>query len=140
MIAEYSLTPFASNNPLIEALPPMLAGKELIHALACVPPYRESDRELSAGKRLQLLSFLYDFYQPLPMTLDLYCEVYNALQHCYGQYTSAKEASVLQLGYLTISPSLPPNQLERSAVNRPTRKALRQSTMKRKPSRVSTGC
>ena len=99
MIAEYSPTPFASNNPLIEALPPMLAGKELIHALACVPPYRESDRELSAGKRLQLLSFLYDFYQPLPMTLDLYCEVYNALQHCYGQYTSAKEASALQLGY-----------------------------------------
>ena len=99
MFAEYSPTPFASNNPLIEALPPMLAGKELIHALACVPPYRESDRELSAGKRLQLLSFLYDFYQPLPMTLDLYCEVYNALQHCYGQYTSAKEASALQLGY-----------------------------------------
>ena len=89
MIADYSPNPFAINNPLIEALPSMLSGKELIHALACIPPYRESDRNRNAGERLQLLSHLYDFYQPMPMTLDLYCEVYNALQHCYGQYTPA---------------------------------------------------
>lgn len=99
MIADYSLNPFATNNPLIEALPPMLSGKDLICALACVPSYYESDRSRNAGERLQLLSCLYDFYQPMPMTLDLYCEVYNALQHCYGQYTPVKEAATLQAGY-----------------------------------------
>lgn len=99
MIADYSPNPFAMNNPLIEALPPMLSGKELIHALACIPHYHESDRNRNAGERLQLLSYLYDFYQPMPMTLDLYCEVYNALQHCYGQYTPVKEATALQAGY-----------------------------------------
>ena len=99
MIADYSPNPFAINNPLIEALPSMLSGKELIHALACIPPYRESDRNRNTGERLQLLSHLYDFYQPMPMTLDLYCEVYNALQHCYGQYAPVKEAAALQAGY-----------------------------------------
>ena len=99
MIADYSPNPFAINNPLIEALPSMLSGKELIHALACIPPYRESDRNRNTGERLQLLSHLYDFYQPMPMTLDLYCEVYNALQHCYGQYTPTKEAATLQAEY-----------------------------------------
>lgn len=99
MIADYSPNPFAANNPLIEALPPMLSGQELIHALACIPSYRESDRNRNAVERLQLLSCLYDFYQPMPMTLDLYCEVYNALQHCYGQYTPVKEATALQAGY-----------------------------------------
>ena len=102
MIAEYSPSPFCSNNPFIEALPPMLAGQQLVHALAYIPPYHESDRNLSAGERLQLLSFLYDFYQPLPMTLDLYCEVYNALQHCYGQYTPTKEATAFQIGYASM--------------------------------------
>ena len=99
MIADYSPNPFSTNNPFIEALPPMLSGKELIHALACIPPYRESDRSRNAGERLQLLSRLYHFYQPMPMTLDLYCEVYNALQHCYGQYAPVKEAAALQAGY-----------------------------------------
>ena len=33
------------------------------------------------------------------MTLDLYCEVYNALQHCYRQYTPVNEAAALQAGY-----------------------------------------
>ena len=33
------------------------------------------------------------------MTLDLYCEVYNAMQHCYGQYTPQREAAAFQQGY-----------------------------------------
>ena len=77
----------------------MLAGQELIRALASVPLYSTSDRDRSTGERLQLLSALYEFYQPLTMTLDLYCEVYNAMQHCYGQYTPQREAASLQQGY-----------------------------------------
>lgn len=99
MNAEYTTSLLYPGNPYVEALPPMLAGQELIRALASVPPYSDSDRDRSTGERLQLLSALYEFYQPLTMTLDLYCEVYNAMQHCYGQYTPQREASAFQQGY-----------------------------------------
>ena len=99
MNAEYTTSLLYPGNPYVEALPPMLAGQELIRALASVPPYSDSDRDRSTGERLQLLSALYEFYQPLTMTLDLYCEVYNAMQHCYGQYTPQREAASLQQGY-----------------------------------------
>ena len=98
MNAEYTTSLLYPGNPYVEALPPMLAGQELIRALASVPPYSASDRDRSTGERLQLLSALYEFYQPLTMTLDLYCEVYNAMQHCYGQYTPQREAAAFQQG------------------------------------------
>lgn len=99
MNAEYTTSLLYPGNPYVEALPPMLAGQELIRALASVPLYSTSDRDRSTGERLQLLSALYEFYQPLTMTLDLYCEVYNAMQHCYGQYTPQRETAALQQGY-----------------------------------------
>lgn len=85
MHADYIANPLYDNNPFIEALPPMLSGKDLIHALAVIPPYSDSDRDRSTGERLQLLSSLYEFYQPLSMTIDLYCEIYTAMQHCYQE-------------------------------------------------------
>ena len=99
MNAEYTTSLLYPGNPYVEALPPMLAGQELIRALASVPLYSTSDRDRSTGERLQLLSALYEFYQPLTMTLDLCCEVYNAMQHCYGQYTPQREAAAFQQGY-----------------------------------------
>ena len=65
MHADYIANPLYGNNPFIEALPPMLSGKDLIRALAVIPPYSDSDRDRSTGERLQLLSSLYEFYQPL---------------------------------------------------------------------------
>lgn len=79
MHADYIVNPLYDNNPFIEALPPMLSGRDLIHALAVIPPYSDSDRDRSTGERLQLLSSLYEFYQPLCMTIDLYCEIYTAI-------------------------------------------------------------
>ena len=99
MHADYIVNPLYDNNPFIEALPPMLSGRDLIHALAVIPPYSDSDRDRSTGERLQLLSSLYEFYQPLSMTIDLYCEVYTAMQHCYGQYSIQSEAAAMQNGY-----------------------------------------
>ena len=99
MHADYIANPLYDNNPFIEALPPMLSGKDLIHALAVIPPYSDSDRDRSTGERLQLLSSLYEFYQPLSMTIDLYCEIYTAMQHCYGQYSVQSEAAAMQNGY-----------------------------------------
>lgn len=85
MNAEYTTSLLYPGNPYVEALPPMLAGQELIRALASVPLYSTSDRDRSTGERLQLLSALYEFYQPLTMTLDLYCEVYNAINAPVGR-------------------------------------------------------
>lgn len=99
MHADYIANPLYDNNPFIEALPPMLSGKDLIRALAVIPPYSDSDRDRSTGERLQLLSSLYEFYQPLSMTIDLYCEVYTAMQHCYGQYSIQSEAAAMQNSY-----------------------------------------
>ena len=99
MTADYIANPLYDSNPFIEALPPMLAGKDLIRALASIPPYSDNDRDRSTGERLQLLSSLYEYYQPLSMTIDLYCEVYTALQHCYGQYSMQREAAALQSDY-----------------------------------------
>lgn len=99
MRADYVANPLYDNNPFIEALPPMLSGKDLIRALAVIPPYSDSDRDRSTGERLQLLSSLYEFYQPLSMTIDLYCEIYTAMQHCYGQYSVQSEAAAFQNGY-----------------------------------------
>lgn len=99
MHADYIANPLYDNNPFIEALPPMLSGKDLIRALVVIPPYSDSDRDRSTGERLQLLSSLYEFYQPLSMTIDLYCEIYTAMQHCYGQYSVQSEAAALQNGY-----------------------------------------
>lgn len=58
MHADYVPNPLYDNNPFIEALPPMLSGKDLIRALAVIPPYSDSDRDRSTGERLQLLSSL----------------------------------------------------------------------------------
>lgn len=99
MHADYIANPLYDNNPFIEALPPMLSGKDLIHALAVIPPYNDSDRDRSTGERLQLLSSLYEFYQPLSMTIDLYCEIYTAMQHCYGQYSIHSEAAAIRTRY-----------------------------------------
>ena len=99
MHADYIANPLYGNNPFIEALPPMLSGKDLIRALAVIPPYSDSDRDRSTGERLQLLSSLYEFYQPLSITIDLYCEVYTAMQHCYGQYSIQSEAAAMQNSY-----------------------------------------
>ena len=89
MHADYIANPLYDNNPFIEALPPMLSGRDLIHALAVIPPYSDNDRDRSTGERLQLSSSLYEFYQPLSMTIDLYCEIYTAMQHCYVPYSAA---------------------------------------------------
>ena len=103
MHADYVPNPLYDNNPFIEALPPMLSGKDLIRALAVIPPYSDSDRDRSTGERLQLLSSLYEFYQPLSMTIDLYCEIYTAMQHCYVSNFQSKGFGCLSDKHITLS-------------------------------------
>lgn len=80
MHADYIANPLYDNNPFIEALPPMLSGKDLIRALAVIPPYSDSDRDRSTGERLQLLSSLYEFYQPLSKNTARILTAHSAMQ------------------------------------------------------------
>lgn len=85
MHADYIVNPLYDNNPFIEALPPMLSGRDLIHALAVIPPYSDSDRDRSTGERLQLLSSLYEFYQPLSIHKILFCKGIWKMVHLSAQ-------------------------------------------------------
>lgn len=72
-------------NPFIEALPPVLGGQALIDALGYFPPYDESSRQLSAEQRIQMLGALYEVYQPLEMTVQLYYSINSSMQHSFAQ-------------------------------------------------------
>jgi hypothetical protein len=60
-----------ANNPLIEALPPILLGDEPEKLLARYPAYKEEDRKLAPELRYHLTQKVTQFFQPLPIHLDL---------------------------------------------------------------------
>lgn len=64
---------------LVVKLPPMLAGTELLSALAVLPDYNESIRDLDAATRLMALSDLYKLYLPSQMSVEIYSKLYLAL-------------------------------------------------------------
>lgn len=64
---------------LASKLPPMLAGEELLSALAIMPEYDPSIRNADAATRLISLSDLYNFYLPSQMSVEIYSRLYLAL-------------------------------------------------------------
>jgi len=64
---------------LASKLPPMLAGEELLSALAIMPEYDPSIRNADAATRLISLSDLYSFYLPSQMSVEIYSRLYLAL-------------------------------------------------------------
>lgn len=59
------------NNPLIEALPAILAGEEAIRLLAHYPSYDKEERLLPNHLRLHLVQSALQFVEPLPIHSDL---------------------------------------------------------------------
>lgn len=64
-ISEYS------NNPLIEALPPIWSKGEIIERLYCYPSYDKNERKLDARYRLHICRRLSQYFQVLPIHIDL---------------------------------------------------------------------
>lgn len=79
MEAKYTKNANYHKNPFIEALPPMLAEDQLIRQLSFYPPYQPNDRLLPVEHRLQKLNNIFEVYQPLPITLNLYHQIYCCL-------------------------------------------------------------
>ncbi|MBD2340120.1 ATP-binding protein [Calothrix sp. FACHB-156] len=59
------------NNPLIEALPGILAEEEAMTLLARYPSYDQKERSLPNHLRLHLVQNVLQFIEPLPTHLDL---------------------------------------------------------------------
>lgn len=59
------------NNPLIEALPPILSVENVIAQLSVMPKYHEGERDLEPEDRFHMIQRLYRFFQPFEKHLDL---------------------------------------------------------------------
>ena len=63
----------------VKALPRMLAGDELLSAMAILPEYDDSIRREDTATRLMALSELYRIYLPSQMSHEIYCKLYLAV-------------------------------------------------------------
>ena len=64
---------------VLNHLPPMLSGNELLDSLTVLPEYNEEIRSQNESLRLIALSDLYDIYLPSSMSTEIYCKLYLAL-------------------------------------------------------------
>lgn len=63
--------PEYAGNPFIEALPAMASQKQLLLTLQEYPPYAELERDRPMAERGQMISRLFDFFQPLGRHVDI---------------------------------------------------------------------
>lgn len=75
-------------NNLVEQLPKMLIGNELIENFTMLPDYNESICNLDAAIRLMTLSDLYDIYIPSTMSMEIYSKLYLAMLHSLQKKTT----------------------------------------------------
>ncbi len=73
MDAKYKTPPIAAyqGNPFIEALPPIWSEEEAGQLLKYAPLYSPQDREMPAHYRLHLIQNTLQFFEPLPVHLEL---------------------------------------------------------------------
>jgi hypothetical protein len=71
--AEYCSSPIPGykNNPLIEALPPILTVKDTVECLRYEPEHNETTRYLPTELRLHLLHDALRFFKPFPVHVEL---------------------------------------------------------------------
>jgi len=58
-------------NKFIEALPAILSGEEVLHALAQRPPYDGNERKLPPHLRLHCIQRLFQFFEPFSIHVEL---------------------------------------------------------------------
>ncbi|MFS0599479.1 ATP-binding protein [Peribacillus frigoritolerans] len=59
------------DNPLIEALPPILSMSEVARLMTVIPPFNEEERQLSNELRFHCLQRTFDYFQPFEAHLAL---------------------------------------------------------------------
>lgn len=68
-----------SFSDIINILPPMKSGNELVSTLEVLPEYDMSISDADVSVRLMALSDLYRIYVPSPMSLEIYSKLYLSL-------------------------------------------------------------
>ena len=68
---QFSLVEY-NNNPMIEALPPILSPIEFVDKVTKLPLYNHSERELKVQERFQCIERLSRYFDPLQKTIDLH--------------------------------------------------------------------
>ena len=64
---------------IMDMLPPMLAGDELMGSLRVVPKYDENIINASVPERLMAMADLYNIYEPSTMSVEIYSKLYLGL-------------------------------------------------------------
>ncbi|HEY8890312.1 MAG TPA: ATP-binding protein [Clostridium sp.] len=80
-----------SGNPFIEALPLINSKPDVINMIACYPKFDGKEREYEAHIRLHLVQRIFQYFQPLPVHLDL----------------EAKISRIIRGGYISRNPITP---------------------------------
>jgi hypothetical protein len=64
---------------IMDMLPPMLAGDELMGSLRVIPKYDENIINASVPERLMAMADLYNIYEPSTMSVEIYSKLYLGL-------------------------------------------------------------
>lgn len=79
---EYPLEEF-NQNPFIQALPPIADKPAVIKKLSMNPSFSEQERKMETVYRLQMINRLYQFFQPLPIHLEIWDMINSLLLQGY---------------------------------------------------------
>lgn len=77
LVAEYE------GNPLIEALPNINDKVEVIDKISSYPPFDEEEKKLPAHIKLHVIQRIFNYFQPLPMHLDLESRISRMIRQGY---------------------------------------------------------
>src|SRR5699024_9841219 len=72
-----------NENPFIQALPPLADKKTIIKQLTVNPLFNTEERNMDNIYRQHMLNRLYQFYQPLPIHLEIWNMIHSLLMQGY---------------------------------------------------------
>lgn len=72
-----------NQNPFIGALPPLADKATIIKKLAVNPAFSEEERNMHSVYRLHMIQRLYQFFQPLPIHLEIWDMIHSLLIQGY---------------------------------------------------------
>ncbi|THD14647.1 hypothetical protein CI793_14460 [Anoxybacillus ayderensis] len=83
--AEYAHMPIEeyNENPYIQCLPILIDKQTMIEKLMAKPVYNEEERQMNGLFRLHFTQRLYNFFQPLPIHIEIWEMVYFLLIQSY---------------------------------------------------------
>ncbi|WP_053071886.1 ATP-binding protein [Ornithinibacillus contaminans] len=109
--AEYKEFPLVefNQNPLIQALPPLLDKAAIIRKLMVKPIYKEEERYIESVYRIHMVNRLFQLFTPLPVHIEVWNMVHslimqgylarNPFDKNYKQYINASGKEIINRSY-----------------------------------------